>query len=168
MTSITRDGSQNIWIGTDNGIYICEGENFSKFRQVVSNPDPEFGISSYSVTSLFTDSNLNTWIGTWEAGLNIDFHQKSRFSLLRYKPNTFLGLLSNKVTALRANANQGVWIGSNVGLSYLNYKSGIVEHLVNNADINRLNSPDIFDVNLLETDSLETLWIGVWGKDFST
>ena len=164
VTSISRDGSNNIWIGTDNGIYICEGENFSKFRQVVSNPDPEFGISSYSVTSLFTDSNLNTWIGTWEAGLNIDFHQKSRFSLLRYKPNTFLGLLSNKVTALRANADQGVWIGSNVGLSYLNYKSGLVEHLVNNADINRLNSTDIFDVNLLETDSQGTLWIGVWGK----
>jgi signal transduction histidine kinase/ligand-binding sensor domain-containing protein/DNA-binding response OmpR family regulator len=164
VTSISRDGSKNIWIGTDNGIYICEGENFSKFRHVVSNPDPEFGISSYSITSLFTDSNLNTWIGTWEAGLNIDFHQKSRFSLLRYKPNTFLGLLSNKVTALRTDSNQGVWIGSNVGLSYLNYKSGKVEHLVNNADINRLNSKDIFDVNLLEKDSLGTLWIGVWGK----
>lgn len=164
VTSLSRDGINNIWIGTDNGIYICEGENFSKFRHVVSNPDPEFGISSYSVTSLFTDSNLNTWIGTWEAGLNIDFHQKSRFSLLRYKPNTFLGLLSNKVTALKTDSNQGVWIGSNVGLSYLNYKSGKVEHLVNNADINRLNSPDIFDVNLLEKDSLGTLWIGVWGK----
>jgi signal transduction histidine kinase/ligand-binding sensor domain-containing protein/DNA-binding response OmpR family regulator len=164
VTSLIRDGSNNIWIGTDNGIYICEGENFSKFRHVVSNPDPEFGISSYSVTSLFTDSNLNTWIGTWEAGLNIDFHQKSRFSLLRYKPNTFLGLLSNKVTALRVNSNQGVWIGSNVGLSYLNYNTGAVEHLVNNADINRLNSSDIFDVNLLETDALGLLWIGVWGK----
>lgn len=164
VTSISRDGMKNIWLGTDNGIYICEGEDFSKFRQVISNPDPEYGISSYSVTSLFTDSNLNTWVGTWEAGLNIDFHQKSRFSLLRYKPNTFLGLLSNKVTALRTHFNQGVWIGSNVGLSYLNYKTGAVEHLVNNADINRLNSPDIFDVNLLETDSLGNLWIGVWGK----
>lgn len=164
VTSICRDGLGNIIVGTDNGIYVFEGENFSQYRQVVSSPDPESGISSYSVTSLFTDSNLNTWIGTWEAGLNIDFHQKSRFSLLRYKPNTFLGLLSNKVTAVRSDYDKGVWIGSNVGLSYLNYKTGEVEHLVNNADINRLNTNNIFDVNLLETDSQGSLWIGVWGK----
>ena len=164
ITSISYDGDKNLWLGTDNGIFTFEGENFKRYKTIISNPDPEFGISSYSVTSLFTDTDLNTWIGTWEAGLNINFHQKSRFSLLRYKPNTFLGLLSNKVTALSADLNQGVWVGSNVGLSHLDHKTGQVEHIVNTAEINRLNSPDIFDVNLLKSESNGNLWIGVWGK----
>ncbi len=164
VTSISRDARNNLCLGTDNGIYIVEGENFNRYTSVGSNPDPEFGISSYSVTSLFTDSNLNTWIGTWEAGLNIDFYQKSRFSLLRYKPNTFLGLLSNKVTALRADDQEGVWVGSNVGLSYLHYKTGEVDHIVNNAGINRYNSGDIFDVNFLLGGENKDLWVGVLGE----
>ena len=164
VTSISRDGRKNLWLGTDNGIYILEGENFNRFTSVGSNPDPEFGISSFSVTALFTDSNLNTWIGTWEAGLNIEFYQKSRFSLLRYKPNTFLGLLSNKVTALKADDREGLWVGSNVGLSYLHYKTGKVDHIVNNAGINRMNSGDIFDVNFLLGGENKDLWVGVMGK----
>jgi signal transduction histidine kinase/ligand-binding sensor domain-containing protein/CheY-like chemotaxis protein len=164
VTSMCRDAEKNLWLGTDNGIYILEGENFNRYRLVGSNPDPEFGISSYSVTTLFTDSNLNTWIGTWEAGLNIDFYQKSRFSLLRYKPNTFLGLLSNKVTALQADDKEGLWVGSNVGLSYLQYKTGKVEHIVNNAGINRLNSGDFFDVNFLVSGENKDLWVGVSGE----
>ena len=164
VTSMCRDAEKNLWLGTDNGIYILEGENFNRYRLVGSNPDPEFGISSYSVTTLFTDSNLNTWIGTWEAGLNIDFYQRSRFSLLRYKPNTFLGLLSNKVTALQADDKEGLWVGSNVGLSYLQYKTGKVEHIVNNAGINRLNSGDIFDVNFLVSGENKDLWVGVSGE----
>jgi ligand-binding sensor domain-containing protein len=111
VSSLVRDALGNLWIGTDNGVYTLKGEDFAHPHHIPSNPDPELGISSFSVMSMFTDSNRNTWIGTWEAGLNISFFQKSRFSVLRYKPNTFQGLLSNKVTSLSAGNDQGVWLG---------------------------------------------------------
>ncbi|WP_269009207.1 two-component regulator propeller domain-containing protein [Aquirufa ecclesiirivi] len=165
VTSLTKDAYQNLWIGTDNGVYVLNKEVFSSYYQISSNPDPDLGISSFSVTSLFTDANLNTWVGTWEAGLNIAFFQKPRFSILRYKPNTLQGLLSNKVTAISASKtdHNGVWIGLNVGLSYFNYKTGKIDHIVNNAGVNKLNPVADFDVNILQSDSEGNLWIGVWG-----
>ena len=164
MSSLVRDAKGNLWIGTDNGIYALQGENFNQPKHIPSNPDPDLGISSFSVMSMFTDSNRNTWIGTWEAGLNISFFQKSRFSVLRYKPNTFQGLLSNKVTSLSAGDDRGVWVGSNVGLSFFNHKLGKVEHLINQAVVNKFNVTTGFDVNLLQAMSDGSVWVSAWGK----
>ncbi|MHA8066901.1 hybrid sensor histidine kinase/response regulator transcription factor [Aquirufa sp. ROCK2-A2] len=164
VTSIIKDANNNLWIGTDNGIYILEKENFSKYKYIPSNPDPDLGISAYAVTSLFMDSNSNVWIGTWEAGLNINFSQKPRFSLLRYKPNTIQGLLSNKVTALSTTDDSGVWVGSNVGLSYFTFKTGKIEHVINNSDINKLNSISDFDVKLLYPGENGGVWAAIWQK----
>jgi len=79
VTSMAKDALQNLWIGTDNGVYKLNGEDFKSYTNIPSNPDPELGLSSNSVMSLFTDANQNTWVGTWEAGLNISF-SKSRAS----------------------------------------------------------------------------------------
>lgn len=164
VTSLVRDALGNLLIGTDNGIYKLQGEDFSKVQHIPSNPDPDLGISSFSVMSLFTDSNRNTWIGTWEAGLNISFFQRARFAVFRYKPNTFQGLLSNKVTSLSAGDDRGVWVGSNVGLSFFNHKSGKVEHLINQAVENKFNVTSGFDVNLLQAMSDGSVWVTAWGK----
>jgi hypothetical protein len=164
VTSLARDANENLWIGTDNGVYTLTGEDFKHPKHIPSNPDPDLGISSFSVMSMFTDSNRNTWIGTWEAGLNISFFQKSRFSVLRYKPNTFQGLLSNKVTSLSAGDDRGVWLGSNVGLSYFNHKTGKVDHLINQAVVNKLNVTTGFDVNLLKAMPDGSVWVCAWGK----
>lgn len=164
VTSIIKDASKNLWIGTDNGLYILEGENFSKYKYIPSNPDPDLGISAYAVTSLFLDSNSNVWIGTWEAGLNIQYSQKPRFSLLRYKPNTVQGLLANKVTTLNTADNDGIWVGSNVGLSYFKFKTGHIEHVINNASVNKLNSISDFDVKLIYPNKDGSLWAAIWQK----
>lgn len=164
VTSIAKDALQNLWIGTDNGVYKLNGEDFKSYTNIPSNPDPELGLSSNSVMSLFTDANQNTWVGTWEAGLNISFFQKPRFAVLRYKPNTLQGLLSNKVSTLLADGDQGVWVGSNVGLSYFNHKSGQVKHYLQSASSNKLNSTETYDVNFIHPSGDGGVWVGLWGK----
>jgi signal transduction histidine kinase/ligand-binding sensor domain-containing protein/DNA-binding response OmpR family regulator len=164
VTSLAKDALQNLWIGTDNGVYKLNGENFSTYTNIPSNPDPELGLSSNSVMSLFTDANQNTWVGTWEAGLNISFFQKPRFAVLRYKPNTLQGLLSNKVSTLLADGDKGVWVGSNVGLSYFNHKSGQVTHYLQSASSNKLNSTETYDVNFIYPSGDGGVWVGLWGK----
>ena len=164
VTSIAKDALQNLWIGTDNGVYKLNGEDFKSYTNIPSNPDPELGLSSNSVMSLFTDANQNTWVGTWEAGLNISFFQKPRFAVLRYKPNTLQGLLSNKVSTLLADGDQGVWVGSNVGLSYFNHKSGQVTHYLQSASSNKLNSTETYDVNFIHPSGDGGVWVGLWGK----
>jgi signal transduction histidine kinase/DNA-binding response OmpR family regulator len=164
VTSIAKDALQNLWIGTDNGVYKLNGEDFKSYTNIPSNPDPELGLSSNSVMSLFTDANQNTWVGTWEAGLNISFFQKPRFAVLRYKPNTLQGLLSNKVSTLLADGDKGVWVGSNVGLSYFNHKSGQVTHYLQSASSNKLNSTETYDVNFIHPSINGGVWVGLWGK----
>jgi signal transduction histidine kinase/ligand-binding sensor domain-containing protein/DNA-binding response OmpR family regulator len=164
VTSLAKDALHNLWIGTDNGVYKLNGEEFNSYTNIPSNPDPELGLTSNSVMSLFTDSNQNTWVGTWEAGLNISFFQKPRFSVLRYKPNTLQGLLSNKVSTLLADGDKGVWVGSNVGLSYFNHKSGLVTHYLKSASSNKLNSTETYDVNFIHPVGDGGVWVGLWGK----
>lgn len=164
VTSFAKDAMQNLWIGTDNGVYKLNGEDFKSYTNIPSNPDPELGLSSNSVMSLFTDANQNTWVGTWEAGLNISFFQKPRFAVLRYKPNTLQGLLSNKVSTLLADGDKGVWVGSNVGLSYFNHKSGQVTHYLQSASSNKLNSTETYDVNFIHPSGDGGVWVGLWGK----
>jgi signal transduction histidine kinase/ligand-binding sensor domain-containing protein/DNA-binding response OmpR family regulator len=164
VTSLAKDALQNLWIGTDNGVYKLNGEDFKNYSNIPSNPDPELGLSSNSIMSLFTDANQNTWVGTWEAGLNISFFQKPRFSVLRYKPNTLQGLLSNKVSTLLADGDKGVWVGSNVGLSYFNHKSGQVTHYLKSATTNKLNSTETYDVNFIQSSGDGGVWVGLWGK----
>ncbi|MFY9163509.1 two-component regulator propeller domain-containing protein [Aquirufa antheringensis] len=164
VTSFAKDAMQNLWIGTDNGVYKLNGEDFKSYTNIPSNPDPELGLSSNSVMSLFTDANQNTWVGTWEAGLNISFFQKPRFAVLRYKPNTLQGLLSNKVSTLLADGDNGVWVGSNVGLSYFNHKSGQVTHYLQSASSNKLNSTETYDVNFIHPSGDGGVWVGLWGK----
>ncbi|MCZ2488145.1 two-component regulator propeller domain-containing protein [Aquirufa antheringensis] len=164
VTSFAKDAMQNLWIGTDNGVYKLNGEDFKSYTNIPSNPDPELGLSSNSVMSLFTDANQNTWVGTWEAGLNISFFQKPRFAVLRYKPNTLQGLLSNKVSTLLADGDKGVWVGSNVGLSYFNHKSGQVTHYLQSASSNKLNSTETYDVNFIHPSINGGVWVGLWGK----
>ncbi len=165
VTSITKDALNNLWIGTDKGIYIVKKDNFTQFKYIPSSPDLEQGISSFSVTALFTDTNQNIWIGTWEAGLNINYFQQPRFSVFRYKPNTTRGLLSNKVTALASNDPNGVWVGSNFGLSYFNFKTAKIEHIINSNINNKLSATNDFDINLAFADPIsKSLWLGVWQK----
>ncbi|MEN9959978.1 MAG: hypothetical protein RL045_228, partial [Bacteroidota bacterium] len=164
VTSLAKDALQNLWIGTDNGVYRLQGEDFTHFTNIPSNPDPELGLSSNSVMSLFTDANQNTWVGTWEAGLNISFFQKPRFAVLRYKPNSLQGLLSNKVSTLLADGEKGIWVGSNIGLSYFNHKSGQVTHYLKSASTNKLNSTETYDVNFMHPASDGGIWLGLWGK----
>lgn len=164
VTSLAKDALHNIWIGTDNGVYKLNGEDFKNYTNIPSNPDPELGLSSNSIMSLFTDANQNTWVGTWEAGLNISFFQKPRFAVLRYKPNTLQGLLSNKVSTLLADGDKGIWVGSNVGLSYFNHKSGQVTHYLKSASTNKLNSTETYDVNFIHSSGDGGVWVGLWGK----
>ncbi len=164
VTSMAKDALQNLWIGTDDGVYKLNGEDFKSYTNIPSNPDPELGLSSNSVMSLFTDANQNTWVGTWEAGLNISFFQKPRFAVLRYKPNTLQGLLSNKVSTLLADGDKGVWVGSNVGLSYFNHKSGQVTHFLQSASSKKLNSTETYDVNFIHPSGDGGVWVGLWGK----
>ncbi len=164
ITSITRDALKHLWVGTDNGVYVLERDDYKLLQHIPSNPDPELGISSFSVMSLFTDANLNTWIGTWEAGLNISFFLKPRFAVLRYKPNTIQGLLSNKVTALAASSARGVWIGSNLGLSFFDHKNRKLRHVVYKEFSNNLNASGEFDVSFLHVMPNEDVWVGFWGK----
>ena len=88
----------------------------------------------------------------------------TNFSVLRYKPNTFQGLLSNKVTSLSAGDDRGVWVGSNVGLSFFNHKLGKVEHMINQAVVNKFNVTTGFDVNLLQAMPDGSVWVSAWGK----
>lgn len=162
ITGITHDKQGNLWIATDSGALFVQGEDFSKVTYFESNPDPDLGLSSFSVTSIFVDKDENVWLGTWEAGLNVIYKRRAKIAVYRYKPNTSQGLLSNKVTALSGDGKSIVWIGSNTGLTRFNRATNNYVHFVRSENLSRFGGSN--DVNLLMTDQEGTLFVGIWGK----
>jgi signal transduction histidine kinase/ligand-binding sensor domain-containing protein/DNA-binding response OmpR family regulator len=99
VTSMLRDRSGNLWIGTDAG--LC------RFRdgrlKVFTTAD---GLTSDLVGPLYEDASGRLWIATKSGGVNI--FDGSRFSAIRMRD----GLSSDNVAAIHAGRDGTMWIGT--------------------------------------------------------
>ena len=57
VLSILEDSHGNIWIGTNGGVSMYDGETFTHFTQ-------KEGLSNNAVFSILEDSHGNIWFGT--------------------------------------------------------------------------------------------------------
>lgn len=61
--SMIEDENDNLWIGTDSGIYVYK-PNFEKYRIILPDNKSEFGIKNSFVQKLYKDKYNNIWVCT--------------------------------------------------------------------------------------------------------
>jgi ligand-binding sensor domain-containing protein len=116
----TRDGK--IWVGTDNGLFEIDGQNFH-VTSFYHNEADAYSLPDNAVTYIFESSNGMMWLATGK-GLS-SFDRTSNHFVLHP-----LLALSNyfSIAAIREDHSQNLWISSNQGLFKYQQSSGQTNH----------------------------------------
>jgi two-component system sensor histidine kinase ChiS len=105
VNCLTIDQNQNVWFGTNNGVSMFDGVNWSGFS---TDLNPE--LVSNSITAIFASTNGTVWFGT-DFGIN-------RFDGASWDIYTEEdGLGDNRISSITEDSNGNIWIGEKNGIS---------------------------------------------------
>jgi len=137
--SITQDNSNNIIIGTDNGLSVYNGFTFKNY----STKD---GLPSKKIWSVAVDKYDKIWIGT-DKGVAILYKNK----ILKFNKNVILA--SSKVYNICIDKDQNVWFGTN--------NNGLIMYSKNKFKIFTENDSLCYNtVRAIVQDKKGIIWIG--------
>lgn len=146
VLSIAEDAQENIWLGTDNGIYKIEGEKLLHFDQAS-------GFTDNSVNHIFKDVENNLWFATNGDGI------------YKYRGNTFTyydkssGYSNTIITGVVQSPNGIIYTGGYGGGLYKITSTGKLEKVFHNGPVME-NSR----INVLYADRENNIWIGTESK----
>jgi len=111
VASIFEDDRKRLWIGTDKGLNLMDGESgtFSVYR---NDPADPMSISGDSIFSIFQDRGGLLWVGTLTAGVN-KWNPRS-WSFGHFKPPTSgpQQFSSTNITSFTEDYNGNTWVGT--------------------------------------------------------
>jgi PAS domain S-box-containing protein len=113
VTSIQQDKFGMIWIGTQNKLFIYDGNKFKIFKKV---DNDSLSISNNYIESIYKDQNGDMWIGT-KTGFDKYSYENENFIRHGKLFNTFLSVKEIRVHDISEDSEGKMWIGiSNFGL----------------------------------------------------
>lgn len=153
----TTDYLNNIWLGTENGIFVYD----QTFRQIAHFKQSDSDLSNLNdspVYSLYKDCNHNMWVGTYFGGVNYFIYASDQFRI--YPFGSSLNHLSGKAVRQIINApNNGLYIATeDGGINYLSDKKEITRA----EQIHKQMHIDARNIHSLLIDSHQNLWIGLF------
>ncbi len=112
VTAMEIDKSNNLWIGSTNGLISYAINTDEVVRKTKIN-----GLSGNDISALFYDSNNKLWIGALSKGITISVENDNSFSIIDSN-YTF------SPTAICEDSNGKVWVGTKANGIYVfdNYK----------------------------------------------
>jgi signal transduction histidine kinase/ligand-binding sensor domain-containing protein len=124
VNAITQDEMGFMWFGTQNGLNMYDGHQFSTYRY---DPDNGGTLRDNFIESLFLDSGGTLWVGTQEGWLE-------RFDRLNDKFKHFN--LSEHVYAIAEDSEGSLWLGTKVpGLLRFDPTTGTSEMIWSALDV---------------------------------
>jgi ligand-binding sensor domain-containing protein/serine phosphatase RsbU (regulator of sigma subunit) len=124
VTTIMKDNSGVIWLGTANGIsrYNPDKNKFKHFEPQPNNPD---WLRDPFVFCISVDKLGNYWVGTNNGrGLFIYYPDRNKFVNIGSVPGNNKTLPGQFVFAIFKDSDKNMWVGTNNGLALYNYESG--------------------------------------------
>ncbi len=115
--SLMIDSNKRLWIGTINGLYICDLANVT-VHHILSDAKNINRLSENWVLNIFEDNQNRIWIGTNGGGLNLwkggeDFDY---FSIQN-------GLSGNVINGILSDNSGNLWVSTNGGITKFNFDS---------------------------------------------
>jgi len=163
VTDIYQDRYHFLWIGTADGLYLYDGNQFKEYRKDTDDPH---ALKSNVITSISEDKNGHLWIGTEGGGLNLFDRQNNRFLQFAHDPNIPTSLSSDFVTSMVTDEKGHLWIGAEEGaLNVLQFDSLKNKFYFRHFDHHPLHSEVLSgnSIAVLFEDSRGRIWIGAEG-----
>jgi ligand-binding sensor domain-containing protein/serine phosphatase RsbU (regulator of sigma subunit) len=146
---VEKFNREQLWIGTNNGINILNGNNLKKFIQ-------NDIFDNLRINSLLADSYNNMWIGT--SGGLFKFSKDKLFFLDQDN-----GLINNEVTTIFEEKKGTVWIGTLGGIVRFDSKTLTRSDSLTFKDFNAEEGLTTLQVSSVAEDPSGNIWIGTFG-----
>lgn len=128
ITTIERDGSGSLWVGTKNGLNHLNLATHV-IERILPDPVNPTALSASYVTSLLTDSRGRLWVATFGGGLSVlesrDAAGRPRFRRLGIAQ----GLVNENANKLLEDMQHNVWVSTDDGLAVIDERTFSVRML---------------------------------------
>lgn len=146
LRRILLDDSNNLWLGTYNGLFLLPRNQRDSMNLFSYLPDPENpgALSSLVITDILLDSKNRMWLGTRDGGINLLMDDYSTLNMTsstapvlefrKYRAGSGPGFLNNnEINCLYESYDGRIWAGTQGGgVNILNPESGEVEYITTN------------------------------------
>lgn len=158
---LLSDAENNIWIGSDNGLFIYQ----QALGKISRFDNASHKLSSTNIFNLTLAKNGEVWIATNGAGVNIwnSRTQKIKYLLPGETKNT---LRSGAVTAVYEDVEQRKWIATLRGGVNVIDSRNLPFHLITHDAFNKNSLVNNFIISFCE-DEQRNIWIGTDGGGIS-
>lgn len=161
IRSILADSKNNVWIGTEYGLY--------KY-QIYTNQLDYYNLANLSsndsdwciIESLMEDSKGNIWIATWSEGLFVFHSSNGKFENYRDFNANPSSVNENRIKSLFEDRKKGIWVGTWEDGLYrvkLHNKELVIEDvfLYDGNNPHTISGDIVYTIN---QDLNDNLWIG--------
>jgi ligand-binding sensor domain-containing protein len=157
VVDICQDKLGFIWVGTEDGLNLYDGYNFTIFR---NNPNDPNSISNNNVHCIIENKvNGDLWIGT-QSGLNCYKREQNRFE--RFLADGLPGALSNNdIVNIYFDSKQNMWVSTSDGLCLYDPESKTFNYFKH--DPNNSSSLASNVVKAVIEDHNKRIWVGTSG-----
>jgi ligand-binding sensor domain-containing protein/signal transduction histidine kinase/DNA-binding response OmpR family regulator len=149
--------SEEIWIGSESGIYIYNLKSRDVINLQMIRTDP-FSISNNAIRTITRDREGGVWIGTFYGGANYLPQENKLFE--KFYPTGLPGALNgNVVREIRADSYGNIWIGTeDAGLIKFDHQTGLFSSITEGINHINIGSRNVQGL-LVDKDDL---WIGTY------
>lgn len=111
---------KDIWVGTENGLYVCEN---GVLHHLKHSPNDAYSLSDNSIHSIAEDTEGGMWVGSFFGGINYYSEYTSQF--VRICPGDMPGDLKGKsVSEMCEDMDGNLWIATeDSGLNFHNIRT---------------------------------------------
>jgi len=162
VTSLIKDASGIIWVGTEKGglnKYDALKQEFTVYRQDPTTPN---SLSSNNILTLYIDRTNIMWIGTYLGGINKWNRSNNAMKVYRHNPFSPTSLSSSQVRSIYEDKTGTIWIGTvDNGLNKWDRRNNTFIHYPAKTEKRLgLNNPHI---RCMLEDTRNNFWIGTDG-----
>jgi len=119
------DTDQDIWIGTDNGLFQYQTDQ-ELFKSYLLDAQASAKLSSNTVNTIQEDGTGTLWIGTWDGLFAFD-KSTNNFSRTIFSTPDHVSSIDETIFAILPDDAGGLWLGSQSGgLHHYHVSSGIL------------------------------------------
>ena len=164
------DKSDNIWIGTDNGLALFnpETEHFTCFY---NQKDKRNSLASNTIFSIMQSNDNQLWIGTEKGGISILNIRKEMFLSPEnisfqniYQSDDDLGLSHSTVRAIYQDCFNNKWIGTySGGINFISHTPEYFHKWQHSALSVEKNKLDVNEAWGMCEDNSGNIWVGTDG-----
>ncbi|TAF35778.1 MAG: GAF domain-containing protein [Cytophagales bacterium] len=158
VLSICQLRNANVWVGTEQGIWILAPQANSTYK-VEKLASKGVSFDNALVSSIFEDSEGLVWVGTSGSGLYCYNPKNKQIQRYLYSESNANTLSDNYINIVYEDRRKVIWVGTSGGLNSINKENSAITRYQRSED-RKPGSISDNNVWCIKEDTYGVLWVG--------